>query len=170
MIGKHLKEYKKAYKANRKANKTSCVKKNTDWKKRWLPFIKYDHDFDGMFLIELMVHKLHILLDYYDHGKYCMQVDESRLEIVESLKEACRLGDLIIADEFDYPAYDIMHAHLTTYTTSNNDGTCTYHMDWDSPENEAEYDRLIEIGNKERDETINKFFDYLRDNYFKWWD
>ena len=32
-----------------------------------------------------------IMLDYYDHGKYCWQVDESRLEIVESLKEGLPL-------------------------------------------------------------------------------
>ena len=73
-----------------------------------MPFIKYDHDFDGSFLIELIVHKLHIMLDYYDHGKYCWQVDKSRLEIVESLKEACRLGDLILEDNFNTPAFEIM--------------------------------------------------------------
>ena len=101
MIGKHLKDYKKAYKRNRHENRRWCVKKNSDWKKRWMPFIKYDHDFDGFFLIELINHKLHIMLDFYEHGKYCMQVDESRLEIVDELREACRLGDLIIADEFN---------------------------------------------------------------------
>ena len=170
MIGKHLKDYKKAYLAERRKNRRSCVKKNTDWRKRWMPFIKYDHDFDGAFLIELIVHKLHIMLDYYDHGKYCMQVDESRLEIVESLKEACRLGDVIIADEFNYPAYDIMEAHMKTYTTPNNDGTCTLHMDWDSPENKAEYDRLIEETDKLREKTINEFFSYIAENFGKWWD
>ena len=46
MIGKHLKDYKKAYKRNRHENRRWCVKKNSDWKKRWMPFIKYDHDFD----------------------------------------------------------------------------------------------------------------------------
>ena len=163
MIGKHLKDYKKAF--NKKEYKV-----NSDWKKRWLPFIKYDHDFDGEFLIKLMVQKLHIMLDFYEHGKYCMQADESRLEIVESLREACRLGDLLLADEFYYPAYDVMHAHLTTYTTSNNDGTCTYHMDWDSPEDEAEYDRLIEIGDKEKEQTIDSFFDYIKNNFYHWCD
>lgn len=170
MIGKHLKEYKKEYLAERRKNRHSCVKKNTDWRKRWMPFIKYDHDFDGAFLIELIVHKLHIMLDYYDHGKYCNQVDESRLEIVESLKEACRLGDMIIADDFNEPAFEVMEAHMKTRTTPNNDGTCTLHMDWDSPENEAEYDRLIKETDKLREKTIDEFFSYIAKNFGKWWD
>lgn len=72
MIGRHLKEYKKKCLAEMKSEpRRARIKKNSDWKKRWLPFIEYDHDFDGSFLIELIVHKLHIMLDYYDHGKYC---------------------------------------------------------------------------------------------------
>lgn len=170
MIGKHLKEYKKAYKTDRWENRKTCVHKNSDWRKRWMPFIKYDHDFDGFFLIELINHKLHIMLDFYDHGKYCTQVDESRLEIVESLKEACRLGDLIIADDFNEPAYKIMMAHMKTYTTPNNDGTCTLHMDWDTPEDEAEYDKLIKETDAIREKTIDEFFDFIRKNYRLWWD
>lgn len=171
MIGKHLKEYKKICEASRKEAR---IKKNRDWRKRWLSFIKYDHDFDGAFLIELINHKLHIMLDYYEHGKYCMQVDESRLEIVESLREACRLGDLIIADEFNYPAYAIMEAHMHSYTTPCEDekykGCCQLHMDWDSPENEAEYDKLIKETDELREKTIDEYFNYIRDNYRKWWD
>lgn len=170
MIGKHLKDYKKAYKAIRKENKKTCVKRNSDWKKRWLPFIKYDHDFDGFFLIELINHKLHIMLDYYDHGKYCMQVDESRLEIVESLKEACRLGDLIIADEFDNKAFEVMNAHMESSTTKTRDGTYSYHMTWDSEKNHALYRKLSKEADAEREKTIDQFFKYIRKNYRKWWD
>ena len=171
MIGKHLKEYKAKYIKERRAQHPKCrIKKNSDWKKRWLPFIKYDHDFDGAFFLELIVHKLHIMLDYYDHGKYCMQVDESRLEIVESLKEACRLGDLLIADEFDYPAYAVMEKHMKMYTTPNGDSTSTIHMDWDSPEDRAEYDRLNEEGDNLRVKTEKEFFDYICAHYHEWWD
>lgn len=172
MIGKHLKDYKKAYKKKRWEDRKWCVKKNSDWKKRWLPFIKYDHDFDGAFLLELIVHKLHIMLDYYEHGKYCMQVDESRLEIVDELREACRLGDMLLADEFDYPAYEISTAHCKHYTTpcADNSNLHELHIDWDSPENKAEYDRLIKEGDKLRDKTEKDFFMYIYKNYHKWWD
>ena len=168
MIGTHLIDYKKAYKIKRHEDRKFCVKKNSDWRKRWMPFIKYDHDFDGFFLIELINHKLHIMLDFYEHGKYCMQVDESRLEIVNELREACRLGDLIIADDFNEPAFKVMMAHMKTYTTSNNDGTCTLHMDWDTPEDKAEYDKLIKETDAIREKTIDQFFKYIRENYRKW--
>jgi hypothetical protein len=172
MIGKHLKDYKKAYKADRRENRRTCVKRNSDWKKRWLPFIKYDHDFDGFFLIELMVHKLHIMLDYYDHGKYCMQVDESRLEIVESLKEACRLGDLILEDDFNEPAYKVMmeHHRMWTEPCKDNSHLCEIKMEWDSPEAKAEYDRLEKETDALREKTIDEFFDFVRKHYREWWD
>lgn len=170
MIGKHLKDYKKAYKADRKANKGSCVKKNRDWKRRWLPFIKYDHDFDGSFFIEIMVHKLHIMLDYYKHGKYCLQTDESRNEIVSNLQEACRLGDLIIADDFCDEAYEFSHNHRKTYTTPLGDGKRQFHIEWDSEENKTIYNKMMVEGEALREKTIDEFFHYVRKHYEEWWD
>ena len=170
MIVKHLKEYKKKYLAEiRSKSRKVRLKKNSDWKKRWLPFIKYDHDFDGSFLIELIVHKLHIMLDYYDHGKYCWQVDESRLEIVESLKEACRFGDLILEDNFNDPAFDIMEKHYTTWaeeiTEGKSKGMYEYKSKWDSEENKLKYESLIKEANEVRVKTIDQFFDHIRIHY-----
>lgn len=173
MIGKHLKDYKKAYASARKAEpREARIKKNSDWRKRWMPFIKYDHDFDGAFFIDLIVHKLHIMLDYYDHGKYCMQADESRLEIVKSLKEACRLGDMILADEFENPAYEIMTKHHRMWTESdpNKEYLGVIKMEWDSPENEALYEKAKKAGEEFRERTIDEFFNYIRKHYIEWWD
>lgn len=174
MIGKHLKEYKKAYLAERKKYKKTRVKENSDWKKRWLPFIKYDHDFDGEYLIELIVHKLHIMLDYYDHGKYCWQVEESRLEIVESLKEACRLGDLILEDNFNKPAFEIMEKHFVSSSEEITEGCFKgkyrHISKWDSEENKFKHEALMKETDELREKTIDQFFDYLRKHYREWWD
>lgn len=174
MIGKHLKEYKKDYLAERKKYKKTCVKENSDWKKRWLPFIKYDHDFDGEFLIELIVHKLHIMLDYYDHGKYCWQVDESRLEIVESLKEACRLGDLILEDNFEAESFDFLDKHYTAWAEEIVEGKFKglykHESKWDSIENKLKYEALRLEAENLREKTIDQFFDYIRKHYREWWD
>ena len=173
MIGKHLKDYKKAYVNARKAEPRGVrIGKNSDWRKRWMPFIKYDHDFDGGFFIELIVHKLHIMLDYYDHGKYCMQVDESRLEIVESLKEACRLGDMILEDKFEDTAHDIMmeHHHMWTVQDDERKNCARLEMEWDSPENEALYEKASKAGEEFRERTIAEFFDYIGKHYREWWD
>lgn len=174
MIGTHLKNYKKAYLAERKKYKKTCVKENSDWKKRWLPFIKYDHDFDGEFLIELIVHKLHIMLDYYDHGKYCWQIEESRLEIVESLKEACRLGDLILEDNFNKPAFEIMEKHFVSSSEEITEGCFKgkyrHISKWDSEENKLKYETLMKETDELREKTIDQFFDYIRKHYREWWD
>ena len=168
MIGNYLKEYKKQFKKDCKDYRR---RPNSDWKKRWMPMIKYDHDFDGAFLIALIVHKLHIMLDYYEHGKYCMQVDESRLEIVDSLREACRLGDMLIADEFDYPAYEIMEAHMhMSSKPSDKKGLSELVITWDSPADEEAYNMASEKADKERLTTEKKFFDYICKNYHMWWD
>lgn len=165
-MGKHLKEYKKEY----RKSITSKVKTNKDWKKRWLPFIKYDHDFDGGFLIDLIVHKLHIMLDFYEDGKHCWQVDESRLEIVESLKEACRLGDMIIADEFGKEAFDVLEKHMHISSEPENDGLHRLDIRWDSPEAGALYNELTNKADELREKTIDKFFEYIRNHYNEWWD
>lgn len=174
MIGQHLKDYKKAYLSNRKKYKKTCVKANSDWKERWMSFIKYDHDFDGLFLIELIVHKLHIMLDYYDHGKYCWQVNESRLEIVESLKEACRLGDLILEDNFNAPAFEILDKHYTTWSEKITEGKFIdmyeYKYKWDSEENKLKYDSLMKETDELREKTIDQFFDHIRKHFNEWWD
>lgn len=171
MIGKHLKDHKKDYLVKRKKYK---IKENSDWKKRWLPFIKYDHDFDGDFLIELIVYKLHIMLDYYDHGKYCWQVDESRLEIVESLKEACRLGDLILEDNFEAESLDFLDKHYTAWAEKIVEGKFKglykHKSKWDSIENKLKYETLRLEAESLREKTIDQFFDYIRKHYREWWD
>ena len=171
MIGKHLKEYKKSLKGEGKPlNRKHGYKKNNNWRKQWLPYIKYDHNFDGNFLIQLIVYKLHIMLDFYEHGKYCLQCDEERLAIVDELREACRLGDLILEDKFEEEAYKIMGEHMKVVTTPNENGTVNWGHVWDSKENEDEYKRLTKIGEEEREKTIDEFFKYIRAHYMNWWD
>lgn len=166
-MGKHLKEYKKSY---YKLIKAGRARPNKTWRKRWLPFVKYDHDFDGGFLVDLIVHKLHIMLDFYEDGKHCWQVDESRLEIVKSLKEACRLGDMIIADEFDRAAYEIMNKHMHITFEPVEKGMSKLNVSWDSPEDKALYNELAKKADEVREKTIDKFFDYLKKHYRDWCD
>ena len=170
MIGKHLKEYKKQVKKRRLSMPLKFrTSKNSDWRKRWLPFIKYDHDFSGSFFLDLIVYKLHILLDFYEHGKYCMQVEEDRLEIVNNLKEACRLGDLLIEDDFDSAALEIFKEHCHHKAIPVNDQWSELEITWDDPKYEEEFHKLMKQAGKEKKKTKQKFFKYLANNYEKWW-
>lgn len=105
MIGKYLKSYKKTFLHDCKEDH---ARKNSDWRKRWMPMIKYDHDFDGNYFLSIIMHKLNIMYDYYDFGYYTMQSDESKKEILDTLKEAIELGKKI--QIFDY--YEKMHNFL----------------------------------------------------------
>lgn len=167
MIGNHLKAYKKHFKERIKDER---LRVNSDWNLRWLPFIKYDHDFDGNYFLELIVYKLHILLDYYEHGKYCMQVDESRLEIVKSLQEACKLGDMLVEDHFDDVVHEFSKQHMKTTKEKTTRGYWNLDVTWDNEVNKLKYDSLVEQAQQERETTKQKFFKYLADHYEEWWD
>ena len=173
MIGKHLKNYKEKFK---KEVKKYQLRKNNDWRKRWSPFIKYDQDFDGGYFLILIVYKLHILLDFYMNKKNCMQCDESRLEIVASLLEACRLGDLLLDDDFQVSAREFYDKHCTTKYEKIEDDKNGYYsvygptINWDKEENKVEYDHLLEQAEQEKQKTKQEFFKYLADHYEEWWD
>ena len=171
MIGKHLKEYKKQLKKKRLSMPCKFrLSKNSDWRKRWMPFIKYDHDFDSGFFLDLIVYKLHILLDFYEHGKYCMQAVEGRLQIVDCLKEACRLGDLLIEDNFDSAALKIIGEHCHHKFIPVDEQWSELKITWDDLKYEEEYRKFSEQANIEREETKQKFFKYLADHYEERWD
>lgn len=51
-----------------------------------------------------------------------MQVDESRLEIVKSLQEACKLGDMLVEDHFDDAAYEFSKQHMKTTKENTIEG------------------------------------------------
>jgi len=108
MIGKYLKEYKKNFKKDCKEYR---CKPNHDWRKRWLPIIKYDHDFDGAYFLDLIMHKLNIMYDYYDFGYYIMQSDESKKEILDTLKEAIDLGKKIQEHDYNEGSDNFMDEH-----------------------------------------------------------
>ena len=90
-----------------------------------------------------------ILLDFYEHGEYCMQVEEDRLEIVDSLEEACRLGDLLVEDDFDSMALKILEEHCHYKSIPVNDQWSELKITWDDDNCEEEYHKLSEQAEKE---------------------
>lgn len=160
-LGKDFKQYKKSVLKDYKK-----YEKPTKWRQRWLPFIKYDKDFDGFYFIALIVYKLHLMLDFYSNPANCMQVDESRLLIVKSLTEACELGDAIVNDSFFDQASDILMKHKNIYIEGSN----KFHSNWDSEENEKLYRKLEQEAQENRRQTIKKFFKLLCNHYEDWWD
>lgn len=169
-IGILFKDYKKELKSS--YINIRGQKKQYNWKKRWLPFIKYDKDFDGTYFIELIVYKLHLMLDFYSDPANCMQTDETRLPIVESLSKACELGDAIVNDSFFDEALDVLMKHQKMYIEKLNNSTSysQLYLEWDSEENEKLYRKLDQEAQEKKQQTVKEFFKLLCDNYEYWWD
>ena len=77
--------------------------KNKNWKKRWKDFIKYDYDWDGVFLLEIIMHKLKLIQERYNSDKMSdFMAEESLKPIQDSINECVELGEKIL--NYDYGA------------------------------------------------------------------
>ena len=101
-----------------------------------------------------------------------MQVDKSRLEIVNSLKEACRLGQIILDDKFEDKVFEFSEKHSKRYKEKSTDLKDAYELiiKWDSEENREKFYKMLEEAENSRILAKKEFFNYLAENYDLWWD
>ena len=133
------------------------------WRKKWLPFIKYDQDFAGEYLLELIVYKLHLMLEFWE--KYPSGVwltDEEMEKKRQSLRKACELGDLLIEDNFDQESFDYLYDN----STRGKDG---YGHEC-SDEVRKTFLKMNKEANETRQKIKQEFFKYIADNYESWSD
>lgn len=161
-----VKEYKKYYKELHKDSR-----KNKNWKKNWKFLLQYNYEWDCAFLLDIIIHKLRLMSEYFDNRDVVHMCEEDRLKIIKTLKHALELGEKIRFDEFDDEAEKFMQEHFQKFekvVTDNNLVCCD--MTWDSEDNKNKYFKMIEKSDKQRQKTIKEFFNTIRDNYFDWWD
>lgn len=144
-------------------------KPDRNWRRKWIPLVKYDHDWDGGYLVLIMSHKLHMMLDFFSERGNCIMAESERLPIVEQLEKACLLADEVVEDDFYKEAYEYLEAHLKRNEVKTKFGI-GYEGVWDSSESEKEYKRLSDEADSKRSATIKEFFDFVRDHYQNWWD
>lgn len=140
------------------------AKSQRNWRRRWLKVVKADRDWDGNYLLELINHKLHLMLDFYSSDEP-MQVDESRLQIVKELKEVCELSDNILNDTYHAAADAVMDKHCQMKSVDD-----VLHVIWDTPQDKELHDKLFKQGDIDMEAAIEKFFFLLGKNYRNWWD
>ena len=84
-----------------------------NWKKEWGPFLKYDADWDGAYLLDLIIYKLekmYIALDIYSD-----EVRDSLNPKLKVLKDTIELGKKLQTYDYDtdYHAWGLKHcAHV----------------------------------------------------------
>lgn len=99
-MDKKDREYYKRLKELNKAHKPEKwdARKPYNWKKEWGPFIKYDGDWDGSYLLELIIYKLERM--YLALDVYSFEVRESLDKRLKTLQDTIDLGKKI--QTFDY--------------------------------------------------------------------
>lgn len=130
------------------------------WRKKWLPFIKYDHDFAGEYLLELIVYKLHLMLEFWE--KYPSGVwlaDEEIEKNKQSLRRACELGDLLIEDNFGQEAFDYLDYNSTDMNGYKHE--C-------SDEVRKTFLKMLKEASKTKQKIKQEFFKHIADNYESW--
>lgn len=83
--------------------------KHSKWKKRWKEFVKYDMDWDFLFLIDLNLKKLTLMQDYFRKHAF---LEEKRIEsIVEEMEEVIQIGKKIREEDYSKNSYEFMSKH-----------------------------------------------------------
>lgn len=123
------------------------MKKNKEWKDRWLPFIQYDYDFDGLYIISLIVHKLKLIKEHYqDEALVISKKDKNR--IIRQVNEVLELGEGLLTQSYDEPLLELV----------------------DKKTNEEVWDETSRRCKKEKKNMNKKFFSLLAKYYEGWWD
>lgn len=93
--------YHKRLKALQIAHKPSKweARRHYNWKKEWGPFIKYDADWDGFYLIKLIVYKLEKMRVSFDI--YSPELRKNLEERLVTMDSAIALGKKILLDDYD---------------------------------------------------------------------
>lgn len=98
------------------------ARKAYNWKKEWGPFIKYDADWDGEYLIELIIYKLEKM--YIGLDVYSLEVREDLNKRLAQIQEAIDLGKKILTYEYDkeYSEFSRQHcAHVILIYRNHHD-------------------------------------------------
>ena len=84
--------------------------------KKYKSFLLNNREFDYGYLDDMILLKLKHMLSFYSNPDKCMQVDESRLEIVAELKEAISLFKKVTEIDVVLNTKDELENRLNAYT------------------------------------------------------
>lgn len=115
----------------------------------WFPVIWEDRQWDNAYLEKILIRKMELMKEFYENPKNCVQVDESRLEIVETLANAIEL-------------YNHMDDHIDLWWEE-------VHPNFETMSDE---DRKAALNKslKIEQESHERFWDYIKTNVRLWWD
>ena len=76
-----------------------AVKTNPTWEEDWKEFIKHDMQWDGKFLILLIIHKLELMKKYFSEEKYLYDFEfDGCANTEEEINKALELSKFVVGD------------------------------------------------------------------------
>jgi hypothetical protein len=80
---------------------------NKYWKKEWLPFIKHDFDYSGLYIIDLLIYKIEKMKLYMES----FNETEDKENVIASMQDALNVGYTIREDEYENKAMEFSEDH-----------------------------------------------------------
>lgn len=153
-------------------------RKNKDWKKRWLNVVKHDQDWDWVYFMEIILHKLELVKERWESGAVLV-CEEERNQILERVNHLLLLGREIIsadgqADRFSLWAASIYEQHSHNLIKEDA-GRRTYGISWDEKDGDPEgwkkeFEALMRKSDEYKDKLMKDFFEELGDTMYRLWD
>lgn len=84
-----------------------------DWKSEWGPFVKNDADWDGEYLLDLIIYKMEKM--YLSLDLYSNEVREDLDKRLAVLKTTIDLGKKILTHDYDEESHNFSQKHTTHY-------------------------------------------------------
>ena len=136
---------------------------NKKWKKRWKKIVKEDFDYDYEFLIELILHKLHLMFDYFN-GVYRDFPNPDNAHILETLQEAINYGTNYLHYDYEQESTAFLNSKKLL---NKNDPTLPINL---NEEDSVTYRNILLRSAKERSQDLKNFFNTIAENCEYWWD
>ena len=199
---KKRKKYKTELKGVQKeyAEQLTGTSRNKDWRKEWAPILSRDQDYDGWYLINLILYKLEKMKLHLEI--LGVSVPDTRAEISAQLTEAITLGKKVRDFDYSQEAHDFLREHVSvkiSTTPLNKDYTedtektktytvpydevadafddyteenCVSTIDymWDTQENEQAWNDMLKKAEAQEQYDTDKFFLYISQHLKNWWD
>lgn len=140
-----------------------------EWKKRWKNLVKEDFDWDYNYLDNLVIHKLELMLEYYSDPDNVAQEEESRLQIVNEIKECLDLFDKALTHDYNREASEFFVQHCLPQENPDEFGLA-WRWKWDNEEN---YDKWLEMekqAEQQEQEDIETAYRLIGKYRAGWWD
>lgn len=140
---------------------------NEYWQDRWEDLVSVDQDYDGEFLLKLIVRKLGFMIDYF--SRVYEELDPNRIDynqdridigrMIRSMKNCYELGNKILTFNYGEAADKIYEEK----------GDPSWIVESSEEEDYLEWDRLCRESVEARRKDIEKLFRNIGRNIDTWW-